>query len=108
MDAAAARLDGHADVGGDGATVQVDPPWAETSLAALAECVRRHGALERVALAVDGSSVSIGPLQEGVGAIALGEDLKDFGAAVGSRVLGAMGAELVVDGERLAVRLPSA
>ena len=108
VDAAAARLDGHADPGGTGAVVQVDPPWAETSLAALAECVRRHGSLERVTLAVEGSSVAIGPLQEGVGSIALGEDLKDFGAAVGSRVLDAMGAELMADGERLVVRLPSA
>jgi signal transduction histidine kinase len=108
VDAAVARLDGHAVAEGGGATVQVDPPWTETSLAALAECVRRHGALEQVTLAVDGSSVSIGPVGDGVGAIALGDDLKDFGAAVGSRVLDAMGAELELDGERLVVRLPQA
>jgi signal transduction histidine kinase len=105
-DAAAARLDGHAAVDGGGAPVQVDPRWAETSLAAVAECVRRHGALERVTLTVDGPSVAIGPLGEGVGSIAVGDDLKDFGAAVGSRVLLAMGAELGPDGERLLVRLP--
>ena len=106
VDAAAARLNGQADVEGDGATVQVDPPWAETSLAALAECVRRHGALEQVTLAVDGPSVSIGPVADGVAAIALGDDLKDFGAAVGTRVLAAMGAEIQPDGARLVVRLP--
>jgi signal transduction histidine kinase len=108
VDAAVARLDGSAVAEGGGATVQVDPQWTETSLAALAECIRRHGALERVTLAVDGSSVSIGPVGDGVGAIALGDDLKDFGAAVSSRVLDAMGAELQLDGERLVVRLPQA
>jgi signal transduction histidine kinase len=108
VDAAVARLDGSAIAEGGGATVQVDPQWTERSLAALAECIRRHGALEQVTLAVDGSSVSIGPVREGVGAIALGDDLKDFGAAVGSRVLDAMGAELQLDGERLVVRLPQA
>lgn len=107
-DAAAARLDGHAGVDGGGAQVQVDPRWAEMSLAAVAECVRRHGALERVTLTVDGPSVAIGPLADGVGAIAVGDDLKDFSAAVGSSVLLAMGAELEPDGERLVVRLPQA
>jgi len=108
VDAAVASLDGHAVAEGGGTTVQVDPRWAETSLASLAECVRRHGALEQVTLTVDGAAVSIGPVADGVGAIALGDDLKDFGAAVGSRVLDAMGAELEVDGERLVVRLPQA
>jgi signal transduction histidine kinase len=108
VDAAVARLDGHAVAEGGGATVQVDPPWAEKALASLAECVRRHGAFEQVTLAVDGAAVSIGPVADGVGAIALGDDLKDFGAAVGSRVLDAMGAELKVEGERLVVRLPQA
>ncbi len=84
------------------------PAWAEKSLAAIAECVRRHGALDEVTIAVDGSAVAISPLADGVGAIALGDDLKDFGAAVGTRVLGAMGTEIQPDGERLVVRLPQA
>ena len=105
-DAAAQQLGDEAAVDGEGAVVGVDPPWAETALAALGECVRRHGALERVTYAVDGPEISIGPVREGVGQIALGEDLKDFGAAVGVRLLRAMGAEVEVDGERLVVRLP--
>ena len=108
VDAAGAPRARQAGSAGAGATVPVAPPWAETSLASLAECVRRHGGLEQVTLAVDGAAVSIGPVADGVGAIALGDDLKDFGAAVGSRVLDAMGAELEVDGERLVVRLPHA
>jgi signal transduction histidine kinase len=108
-DAAVAQLDeGHATVDGQGAAVVLDPPWTETALAALGECVRRHGALERVIFAVDGPAISIGPIGEGVASIVLGHDLKDFGAAVGSRVLAAMGAELQPDGDRFVVRLPQA
>jgi hypothetical protein len=59
-----------------------------------------------VTYAVGGPEISIGPVREGVGRIALGEDLKDFGAAVGVRLLRVMGAEVEVDGERLVVRLP--
>ena len=108
-DAAVALLrDGDAVAEGDGLAVRVDPGWAHTGLAALAECVRRHGAVHQVTLGVDGASVSVGPLVEGVGAIALGYDLKDFGAAVGTRVLVAMGAEVEPSGDSLAVRLPTA
>jgi signal transduction histidine kinase len=108
-DAAVERLeDGAATVDGDGADVQVDPRWCETSLAALGECIRRHGALEQVTFAVEGPTVSIGPVGDGVAPIALGEDLRDFGAAVGTAVLTAMGAELEARGEGLAVCLPPA
>jgi signal transduction histidine kinase len=106
VDAAAKRLGEEATVDGAGAQVTVDAAWAETALAALGECIRRHGALEQVVYAVDGREVAIGPVRDGVGAIALGDDLKDFGAAVATRVLRTIGAELEVDGERLTVRLP--
>ena len=84
----------------------MDPPWVQTALTALGECIRRHGALEQVTYAVDGPEISIGPVRDGVGPIALGEDLKDFGAAVGVRVLRTIGADVEVDGEQLLVRLP--
>lgn len=105
-DAAVQQLGDEAVVDGHGAAVGVDPPWVETALAALGECVRRHGALERVTYVVDGPEISIRPVREGVGQIALGEDLRDFGAAVGVRLLRAMRAEVELDGERLVVRLP--
>jgi signal transduction histidine kinase len=108
-DAAAKRLgEQEAAVNGSGGQVLVDPPWVETSLAALGECVRRHGALERVVYAVDGPEIAIGPVREGVGAVALGADLKDFPAAVAFRVLSAMNATVELDGERLTIRLPAA
>jgi signal transduction histidine kinase len=106
VDAAVERLGEEATADGAGAQVMVDAAWAETALAALGECIRKHGALEQVVFAVDGREVAIGPVREGVGAIALGDDLRDFGAAVATRVLRAIGAELEVDGDRLVVRLP--
>jgi len=106
VDAAALPLGEEAAVTGDGAPVQVDPPWAETALGAFGECIRRHGALKQVTYSVDGGEVSIGPVADGVGAIVLGEELKDFGAAVGVKVLRAMGAEVELAGDRLVVRLP--
>ncbi len=105
-DAAALPLGEEAVVTGDGATVQVDPVWAATALGAFGECIRRHGALKHVTYSVAGREVSIGPVADGVGAIVLGEDLKDFGAAVGAKVLKAMGAEVELAGDRLVVRLP--
>ena len=106
VDAAAEPLGEEAAVTGDGVPVRVDPPWAETALSALGECIRRHGALKQVAYAVDGAEVSIGPVGDGVGAIVLGEELKDFGAAVGMRLLTTMGAKVELEGDRLVVRLP--
>lgn len=106
-DAAAAKLgEGEAVVDGTGAQVEVDPPWAELALASLGECIRRHGALEQVAFVVDGPEISIGPVKEGVGPVVLGEELKDFPAAVGIRILSATGASVRIDGELLFVRLP--
>jgi signal transduction histidine kinase len=106
VDSAAAGLGEKAEVDGSGAAVEVDPHWATVALAALGECVRRHGALERVSYTVSGPEVSIGPVANGVGEIALGQDLRDFGAAVAVRVLAEMGAAPRLDGDRLAVRLP--
>lgn len=105
-DAAAEPLGDEASVEGEGAAVSVDPPWVETALRALGECVRRHGALERVTYAVDGPQISMEPVRDGVGPIALGQDLRDFGAAVAVQILAAGGAEIAIDGERLVVRLP--
>jgi signal transduction histidine kinase len=106
-DAAAERLpEGSAAVAGEGAAVEVDPAWAAVSLGALAEAARRHGGLEQIELAADGSTVEIGPIVEGVGQIATGDNLRDFPAAVGTKVLHAAGATVELDGDRLRVRFP--
>jgi signal transduction histidine kinase len=108
-EAAAGRIeDGRASVHGDGAQVQADPQWAAVALSGLAEAARRHGGLDRITITVDGSVVSITPIAEGAGPIATGEDLRDFGAAVGVRVLHTSGAAVELDGDRLRVRFPLA
>ena len=106
-DAAAQRLpDGAVSVAGEGALVEVDPSWAAVSLGALAEAARRHGGLEEIVLAADGPTVEISPIVDGAGEIATGDNLRDFPAAVGARVLHAAGATVELDGERLRVRFP--
>jgi signal transduction histidine kinase len=105
-DAAAARLDGAATVDGDGGAVNAEANWSVVALASLAEAARRHGGLERISLSVDGRSIAISPIRDGAGAIAVGEDLKDFAAAVGTRVLTATGAAVEPSAERIDVRFP--
>jgi signal transduction histidine kinase len=108
-EAAAQRADsGRITVTGEGADVETDPHWASLSLGALAEAARRHGGLEQVTLTVNGEEIAIGPIVDNAGAIAAGQELRDFAAAVGTRVLQACGAAVEVDGERLLVRLPTA
>jgi signal transduction histidine kinase len=105
-DAAAARLDGTAAVEGDGAPVRADANWSAAALSALAEAARRHGGLEQITLSVDGTAVSISPIRDGAGEIAVGAELKDFAAAVGTRVLAATGADVAPDSDRVLVRFP--
>jgi K+-sensing histidine kinase KdpD len=106
-DAAAARIeDGRASVEGDGVEVRADPEWGPTSLSALAEAARRHGGLEQITISAAGPTIAIAPIVEDAGAIALGDDLRDFAAAVGARVLQTGGAVVELDGEALRVRFP--
>jgi hypothetical protein len=106
-DDAARRIeDGRAAVEGDGTEVRADPEWAAVSLSALAEAARRHGGLEQITISVDGPAVSIGPIVNDAGAIAIGEDLRDFPAAVGTQVLQKSGAGVELDGDALRVSFP--
>ncbi|MFL5930562.1 MAG: histidine kinase dimerization/phospho-acceptor domain-containing protein [Gaiellaceae bacterium] len=106
-DQAAAHLgDGTAAVTGEGTSVRAEANWSALALSALAEAARRHGGLEEIALSVDGTAVAISPIRDDAGSIAVGADLKDFGAAVGTRVLTAAGAVVEFDSDRLSVRFP--
>jgi signal transduction histidine kinase len=106
-DAAAERMpEGVASVGGDGALVAVDPTWAAVSLGAIAEAARRHGGLKQIQLAVEGAAVDVSPIVNGAGEIAIGENLRDFSAAVGTKVLQAAGATVELEPDRLRVRFP--
>ncbi len=106
-DAAAARIEnGRAMVEGDGVEVRADPDWGATSLSALAEAARRHGGLEQITITAAGPTIAIAPIVDDAGAIALGDDLRDFAAAVGARVLQTGGAVVELDGDALLVRFP--
>ena len=104
---AASRLGEKAVASGAGATVHVDRAAVERGLAGLALCALRHGGLERIELTADGPSVWIEPVVPGAAPIVLGEDLKDLAAAAARRVVEALGGSLVLEGERLQVRLPT-
>ncbi len=90
---------------GSGTTVRVDPEAVERALAALVRAASRHGGVD-VACSVDGSRVTIEPIGAEVAAIVLGDEPKDLGAAIGVRLLRAIGGEVVHDGERVTVTLP--
>jgi signal transduction histidine kinase len=105
--AGASRLGDKATVSGTGATVRVDRHPVERSLAGLARCALRHGALERVDLTVDGASVWIERVTPEAAPIVLAEELKDLGAAAGRILVEALGGSLELEGERLLVHLPS-
>jgi signal transduction histidine kinase len=108
-DEAAGQLeDGRASVEGDGIDVRADPEWAAKCLSGLTEAARRHSGLEHITLGVKGGVVSIAPLVAEAGPIAMGDDPKDFAAAVGARVLAATGVEIEVDGDVLLVRFREA
>ncbi len=90
---------------GEGATVQVDVDAVVLALASLARAAARHGGVE-VGVQVRGPLVALAPLVAEAAPVALGEDLKDLGAAVAVRVVRALGGSVEADGERLLVRLP--
>jgi signal transduction histidine kinase len=106
--AAAERLDGSVEVGGEGATALVERETAEQSLYALARATIRHGGVEQLSMDVRGTELTLSPLPADAVPIVLGETLKDFGAAVAVRALHALGGSVEADGEALRVRLPEA
>jgi signal transduction histidine kinase len=94
-------------VAGTGAKVRVDVPAVDKALSALVRCALRHGGLERVELRVEGPEVTISPITPSAAPVVLGQDLRDLGAAVAVRALGALGGSVELDGETLRVRLPT-
>ena len=105
--AAAARVGDGVVASVAGTRVVVDPDAAARALSGLARCALRHGPLDRVELAAAGAELTLAPVPPPVYPIILGDDLRDFGAAVGVRALEALGASVVPAAERLVIRLPS-
>src|SRR5215813_1641999 len=49
---------------------------------ALADCAKKHGGVPAVTLSVDGSELTLAPVNEQAAPVILGDDLRDLGAAV--------------------------
>jgi signal transduction histidine kinase len=100
--AAAESLEG-AEARGEGGTVRVDRDAAIMALRLLANCARRHGALERVTLDADGTAVAIGPVTPDSARVLTLEELRDLGAAVAAKIVRALGGTIELRDERLVV-----
>jgi signal transduction histidine kinase len=98
---------GGAAVQGQGAPVTVDREWTERSLAALADCMIRHGDADEVEITVSGVELRLSPVADDAGPIVMGDELRDLGAACGRRLLEALGGSVSLEGEALLVRLPA-
>jgi signal transduction histidine kinase len=104
--AAAARLgEVRVAVSGQGAAVSIDAEATERSIAALARCALRHGGLERVELTVLGRELRLMPVTPASAPVVLGEDLRDLGAGVATRLIDAQGGSLTLEGETLRIEL---
>ena len=104
--AAAARLGkDRVQVSGAGAAIETDGDAVERGLAALFQSALRHGGLDGVEVAVDGTDVRLSRVTAASAPVVLGEDLRDLGAAVAARLVVRLGGSLSVEGETLAIRL---
>ena len=93
-------------VGGDGGEVRVDVEATQRAITALAQCALRHGGVEVVDVVAAGPELTIAPITPASAPVVLGEALRDLGAAVGVRLVRALGGSVELDGETLHVRLP--
>lgn len=107
--AVAARLgEERVQVMGSGGAVSIDPKPAERAIYGLVRCALRHGGLDRVAVEADGTRVAVSPITEAAAPVVTGQDLRDLGAAVGMRVVAALGGSAELKGDTLVVKLRAA
>jgi signal transduction histidine kinase len=93
-------------VSGNGARVTVDVESVQRGVSALAQAALRHGGLEQVSVNVDGRTLSVSPVTPSSGPVLVGEDLRDLGAAVAVKVIGALGGTVELRGDVLHIELP--
>jgi signal transduction histidine kinase len=104
--AAAARLgEDRVHVTGSGATIETDTDAVERGLAALFQSALRHGGLDTVEAAVDGTEIRLSPVTPASAPVVLGDDLRDLGAAVAVLLVRRLGGSVSVEAETLQVRL---
>jgi signal transduction histidine kinase len=103
---AAARLGAErVEVNGSGGAVAVDVEPAEQAVYGLIRCALRHGGLERVDVGANGSELTVSPITEAAAPIITAVDLRDLGAAVGTRVVVALGGSFELRGDALVITL---
>ena len=93
-------------VSGDGAPVEVDLESVQRGVSALTQAALRHGALEQVALDVEGRTLTVSPVTPSSGPVLVGEDLRDLGAAVAVKVIRALGGTVELRGDAVHIELP--
>ncbi len=93
-------------VSGGGGTVRADPGSTARAISSLARCALRHGGLDEVEITAEDDGVTIRPITDASAPVVLGEDLRDLGAAVAVRFVGALGGVVELDHDTLRVRLP--
>jgi signal transduction histidine kinase len=106
--AAAAELDeDRVEVSGTGAAVRVPEEEMRRALSQLARAASRHGGFDTVSLAVEGDTLRLSPLTRMSGAVLVGDELRELGAAAATTLIRALGGSVEVEGETLVLRLPS-
>jgi signal transduction histidine kinase len=106
--AAAAELDeDRVEVSGTGAAVQVAEEEVRRALSQLARAASRHGGFDTVSLAVEGETLRLSPLTRMSGAVLVGDELRELGAAAATMLIRALGGSVEIEGETLVLRLPS-
>ncbi|HKC76757.1 MAG TPA: histidine kinase dimerization/phospho-acceptor domain-containing protein [Gaiellaceae bacterium] len=104
--AAAARLgEDRVHVSGSGAALETDAEAVERGLAALFQSALRHGGLDDVEVAVDGTEIRLSPVTPASAPVVLGEDLRDLGAAVAVRLVRRLGGSVSVADGTVEIRL---
>jgi len=106
--AAAERLGAErVQIGGAGGQVTVDVEPTKRSVSSLVQCALRHGGLDQVDVALDGTALSVAPITASSAPVVLGDDLRDLGAAVAVLHLRHLGGSVALDGETLTVSFPA-
>jgi signal transduction histidine kinase len=99
------RLGESVRVSGEGSTIETDVEAVDRGVSALVQCALRHGGLDEVTVVVRGAELDVSPLTPAAAPVALGEDLRDLGAAVAVRVIRTLGGDVQVAGETLTISL---
>jgi signal transduction histidine kinase len=93
-------------VSGSGGDAKVDVEATRRGIAALVQAALRHGGLDEVEVEAEGATITIRPVTEASGPVVTGADLRDLGAAVGVRLVEALGGSVALDGGAVSVQLP--